>query len=71
MSVAAILAIINRALLLAGVAGETALLIRQKVQGVVADAEARSGKRIGDMVDTELAQLLERPTKTPEDLLGD
>ena len=70
MSPLAILAIINRALELAGVAGATAAMIRGRVEGVIEDAEERSGKRIGDMADTELVQLIEHPTKTPEELLG-
>jgi len=71
MSLAAILAIINRALMLAGVAGETAALIRKRVQAVIADAEHDVGKRIGDMNDVELVQLIEHRTKTPKELLGD
>ena len=71
MSLAAVLAIINRALMLAGVAGETAALIRRRVQTVVDDAEKQSGKPIGDMVATELVQIIDHPTKTPEELLGD
>jgi len=70
MSLAAILAIVNRALMLAGIARGTAALIRNRVQQVIADAERDAGKNIGDMVDTELAQLIEHRTKTVDELLG-
>jgi len=40
------------------------------VQTFIKGLEAKSGKKIGDMTDGELALLLETPTKSADELIG-
>jgi len=37
----------------------------------ISGLEAKAGKKIGDMTDVELAALLDVPTATPDELIGD
>ena len=41
------------------------------VTGFIKGLEDKAGKKIGDMSDAELATLLEVPTQTPDELIGD
>ncbi len=41
------------------------------VQTFVKTLEEKAGKKLGDMTDDELAALVETPTKSADDLIGD
>ncbi len=41
------------------------------VQSFVTSLEAKAGKKLGDMTDDELAALVETPTKSADELIGD
>lgn len=70
MNLETILRILNSALGLVGLTGQIAALIRSNVATVIKNAEAAAGKSIGDMTKDELAGLLEKQTKSVDELIG-
>jgi len=71
MNLETVLKVLQRALTIVGIGGSVALNIRRNVALVIQAAEAKAGKQLGDMTDDELADLLDTPTATPDDLIGD
>lgn len=71
MNLDTILKVLNSALALIGFTGSIAKSISDNVSTVIKNAEAEAGKALGDMTDDELAELLETPTKTTDELIGD
>ncbi len=41
------------------------------LQTFIKGLESKAGKKLGDMTDSELAMLLETPTKSTDELIGD